>query len=397
MTIHKRNLVDYSLLTLFVASSGFPYFSSPNVYIFEFFMLLSVFILRRKSFDPKVILFFTFLILIFAIQSMIFNFFAPLTVFGFFIRVLNAYLIVKILGINFTLMYSKLLYYLSLISFTIYIPSVVLPSIWPFLRSLVPLFQWIDPTETHENIIIYTTQHLESFRNSGPFWEPGAFAGYLIIALIFSYIKNPSFKSKQNIVLLISILTTQSTTAFFALFVFLFFILYVYIKNIIFKIIVAAIILASGYFAFYNLDFLGKKVTEQLTLAQAADIKKDENTQRFLNVVRDIQDYENNELFGRGINSETRYSFGPKDQIRTVGLTDVLVKFGTPFFILMLIMLYTSIKSFVTATNKQNNLTNIGIFLSILVTLASEVYFNYPMYWSLLFLTTVYKLPRRSI
>lgn len=397
MTINKRRFVDYSILLLFIATSGFPYFSSPFFYILEFSILLYLFIFRRKKIELAAIVFFTILLIIFIAQTLIFNFFAPITVFGFFVRVLNAYLIIKILDIRFTEMYSKTLYYLSLISMIVYIPTALSPSMWPLFRSLIPLFNWINPLDTHESIMVYTLMHLESFRNSGPFWEPGAFAGYLTIAFIFSYISNPSLKSKQNIVLLLTILSTQSSTAFVALFIFLFFVNYVYIKNIFLKLLIILIIILSGYWAFFNLDFLGKKITSQLEMAQRSSIETNENTQRFLNVLRDIKDLEGHELVGRGVNPETRYSFGPKDQIRTVGISDIIVKFGIPFAILMLYMLIKSFDYYIRFhQHTQNRLLNAGVILTILVTLMSEVYFNFPMYWSLLFLIFAYKSPRRT-
>lgn len=77
------------------------------------------------------------------------------------------------------------------------------------------------------NIVLGKTPYIVSFfytwgwdhvftRNSGPFWEPGAFQGFINLAIIFiilnkSFIKNNKFKL---IIFIITLLTTQSTTGY---------------------------------------------------------------------------------------------------------------------------------------------------------------------------------------
>ena len=300
MTINKRRLIDYTMLLLFIASSGFPYFTTPAVYITELTLLILIFLSRRKSFDPYAIAFFLLLAVLTLLQTAVFDFFAPITTLGLFARVLSAYFIVKILDIRFTEYYVKTLYILSILSFAVYIPTLIIPSIGTALLNLTPLFQWLNPDSKSQNILIYTLSHLSSLRNSGPFWEPGAFAGYLIIAFIFSYTKTPKLFNKQNLVLLITILSTLSTTAFLALFVFLFFANYVHMKNIFIKIVAVSLIIFGSYQAFFSLDFLGKKITEQIERAQTSSIETDQNSQRFLNILRDMKDLQDHETVGRG-------------------------------------------------------------------------------------------------
>ena len=101
MTINKRRLIDYTMLLLFIASSGFPYFTTPAVYITELTLLILIFLSRRKSFDPYAIAFFLLLAVLTLLQTAVFDFFAPITTLGLFARVLSAYFIVKILDIRF--------------------------------------------------------------------------------------------------------------------------------------------------------------------------------------------------------------------------------------------------------------------------------------------------------
>lgn len=396
MKISRRRFTDYLLLSLFIASSGIPYFAAAPVYVFQAIVLLTIFILRMKSFDHIAISFFTGLLTLSFLQCIVFDFFPAITIFGLLARVLAAYLIIKLLSENFIKYYIRIMYIIALISWIFFFPILVIPSIGTALLNLAQLFNWMDPTTLYKTILIYNLSHLTSFRNSGPFWEPGAFAGYLTLAFVFSYTIKPKLFNKQNGVLLLTLLSTQSTTAFIALFIFLCFANYKYINNIFIKIFAVAIIGISGYYAFTSLDFLGEKIFAQLKIAQTSSIQTNDNSQRFLNIIRDFKDLEGHEILGRGANAETRYSFGPITQIRTVGWSDVLVKFGIPFFLLMMYMMYKSIDRFTHyQLQHKSHLYNIGIFITILITLMSEVYFNFPMYWSLLFLIFTYKLPRR--
>ena len=54
------------------------------------------------------------------------------------------------------------------------------------------------------------------FRNAGPFWEPGGFQGFIVIGLFFLINYKHLFKKTKilMIIFLVTILTTQSTTAY---------------------------------------------------------------------------------------------------------------------------------------------------------------------------------------
>ncbi len=397
MTIHKRTLIDYTLLVIFIAISGIPYISYPNLLIPIFLIFIVIFTLRKKMYDKKFLIFFYLLILITLIQTYFFTYFPIQTIVGLLLRVLIAYLIVILLDDKFIPYYINTMYIFSIISLVVYIPITIYPPLRDILlNNVVPLFDIFNfSSSVHKTMLFYNFYHSESFRNSGPIWEPGAFAGYLLLAFIFNYYTNHEGQRKKGIVLLVTIFTTLSTTAYLALFIFLFFIYYKKFKNILLKIMAVFIILFSGSYIFLNVGFLGAKIESQLLRAKNVDpYLEDTNTQRFLNILRDVKDFEGHEIFGRGTNPYTRYSYDPENQIRTVGLTDILVKFGIPFFLLMMFLLYRSIQLFLINCNQYNIVNTLGIYFSILMLLMSEVYFNYPLFWSLLFLPFIYPQKR---
>ncbi len=393
MKLYKRNFIDYTLLLLAIAVSGIPYFSNGTLLIPLFLVLFLVFLLRKNRLDWTFVLLLTFLLIITILQTYVFSFYSVQTLAGVFLRVINAYLIVKILGEKFIPYFINIMYGIAIVSFIIYFPILLFPSFKTFLlHNVVPILNVFDIANSQDRtIIIYNLRSI--YRNSGPFWEAGAFSGYLIIAFIFNFYSVDKYKIKKGIIFLITIVTTLSTTGYLALFVFLFFAYYKKIKNTLIRIMAIFIILTGGYFAFISFDFLGAKIERQIEFAQKRGIEKSSNSQRFLSILRDLRDFRGHELIGRGANDFTRYDLNPGEPfiIRSVGLTDILVRVGIVFFLYMFYLLYKSICAYLEKLHKNNYIDCLAIFVTILITLMSETYFNHPLFWSFLFLQIIYK------
>ncbi len=396
MKINKKNLIDSILLSICIAISGFPYFTLAALHI-PIFILLTIFFLQRKrQLDKNILLFLVFLLIITLIQTLVFNFYAIQTIVGVFLRVINAYLIVKILGNNFISCFINILYVISIISLIVYFPILLSPQIGELLLNLSNFFEVINIADSeHPNILVYNLHHIESDRNSGPFWEPGAFAGYLMPAYMFNTLSKNS-QSKKTIIFFITIISTLSTTAYIGLFIFYFLLYFHKIKNILLRYIVYFIIISSASYSFFNLDFLNKKIQHQFESAKNLGAYGSDDTQRFINILRDMEDFRGHEIIGRGSSDYTRFLYDPENQIRTVGLTDILVRYGLPFFTLIMVLLYRSLSDYFSYNGYKEKIYSIGAFLAILTLLMSEVYFNFPIYWCFLFLTFVYSKPKNK-
>lgn len=393
MRINKRNFVDYFVLSLYVAISGIPAFHSKIISILEFSILFFLFIGRKKLFNSTFIWFFVLLLIMTLFQALKFQFFSIITSAGFFIMVFSAYLIVKILEEKFILYYINIMYVIAISSLVFFVIFTIIPSLTSFfVHTITPIFSSLN--SIYDTFILYNITYKEGYlKNSGPFWEPGAFAGYLIVAYIFNFFTSAEKITKKNIVLLVTIFTTLSTTAYLTLFVFYTFIYYKKIKNIALKVAGTTLIIASGIYAYNSLDFLGEKIEHQLKIAQTADLQQGDETQRFITILRDMQDLKGHEIVGRGGNDFTRYDLSPTDKliIRTVGLTDILVRVGIVVYIIMFYFIYKSICFYLEWMNEKKIMYCVGIFVAILFTLMSEVYFNFQFYWSLLFMQFVYR------
>lgn len=395
MKINKQKFVDYSLLTLFIGASGIPYISDPKMNVLLFVLLALTFFHRKRQLNAYFILFAVILFIITLLQTLKFDFISPMTTIGLFTMVSNAYLMIKVLGDRFIDYFVTVMYYIAMISLVFVILFFFSPALGHFVKySITPMFGPLNIAHSpHMSILVYNLSHIDGFRNSGPFWEPGAFAGYLLIAFMLNFVKEQIQFTKKSIIILVALLTTFSTTGFFALFIFMFFAYYKKFKNILFKVIVTGTLIAGGVYAYFSLDFLGKKIHEQIVKETSQkEFFNARNTGRFVTIIRDMKDLKGHEFIGRGGNFATRFDYSNgKVILRSVGLSDVIVRYGIPFFIVMLYFLNRSICAYLFFISvRENRSICTGIFIAMVTLLISENYFNYSMYWSLLFLLFAY-------
>ena len=101
-------------------------------------------------------------------------------------------------------------------------------------------------------------------RNCGPFWEPGAFQGFLNLSLFFELTMKQArdkFWITRVAILIITIVTTFSTGGYIVLFTIL---IYYFSQdktiNPVFKILFTIAGLCVFYYLYYKLDFLGSKI-----------------------------------------------------------------------------------------------------------------------------------------
>jgi len=402
MLLNKKNSIDYIAIVILIFISGNLTFINQTVLFLTFIFSTLLFFYRLNKLDTTFIYFLLTLFIILILQSLKFNFFPINTYLGVFIRILVAYFILKSIGVSFIDKFIKVMYYISILSLIFYISILIVPGLEQLLITNFTTFAVTDIGSTIRYSILglYTILPDLIFKNAGPFWEMGAFGGYLVLTLLFSLLKDSNLKSKINIILIITILTTQSTTAYISLVLLLFIIYFKEIKSIFLKILMSLIILSGAFYAYVSLEFMSEKIEHQLEMATMINTNNLENadSQRFINILKDWNDIQGHEIIGRGPHSSTRYSSRNfKQEIRTVGSTDMIVRYGYPFFILMLYFIYISVSNYSKYLNNQNMFQSIGIVFLVLVLLMSEIYFLYPLFWILLLLQYVYKIENEDV
>jgi hypothetical protein len=396
--INKARVTDYTIMFLLVAVTGIPFFKVGDItFLILLFCLAGfVFLYRKLKFDRFFFFFLLLYSMVMVAQMVKFNFLPLNTYLGVFIRIFIAYLTVRILGGNFTKYYVNIIYVLSIIGFFIYVPQLIVPGFGRFLATSVspllrnPLYAgdiWYAP-----DIILYVfNSGVGTFRNCGAFWEPGAYAGFVIIAMIFHYLDSRTITDKKSIVLMLALLSTMSTTGIIALGFFL--VLFLGNKVApIYKIILIPSIIAAIVIAFTSLDFLGDKITSQL------DVANTHHNTRFKSAVLDLRDFAENPVLGLGRDDKTRHKgiTNPILTHRTNGITNYLVTYGIFIFLFYFGSIYYALHKICLKNSYHPKYAIYGMLLVLIIGF-SEVFFSLPFFYALAMLHMVIELPEQSI
>lgn len=206
---------------------------------------------------------FLFIILI---QPLYLPFFPIVTTIHYVLMISVASMLVVLCGKDFPRMFSGIIFCLAIISLVCYI--------YVYSGGTIPFYH-IDDTLIDDGYImrvynIYYTQlgnPIDGFnvtRNCGPFWEPGAFQGFLNLSLWFELTYNRErdiYWRIRIIVFIITILTTLSTGGYVALFVVLFFYLLTDKHHVsALRFVWLVLLLVIAVYLSLNLSFLWNKI-----------------------------------------------------------------------------------------------------------------------------------------
>ena len=207
-----KNLTDYFVVWALIAVSGFPYFMISQAYFtILFVVVLILFFKRSLLFDPRTLIVFGAFLLVESMQFLFIKPYDPIMIMGTFIRLSVAMIIIKLVSVKFTQYFTNIIVFFTVLSFFFFITSIVYPGFFNFFKnSICPLFDspFADKDSFYQpwpTIIIYCFHEciLKEFRNPGPFWEPGLFAVFLNLALLFNLIEVKRIITVKNVILIV--------------------------------------------------------------------------------------------------------------------------------------------------------------------------------------------------
>ena len=224
-----RSLIEHLLVLMSILASGSLYYTSySNPFLLLYFSIcISTLPLLKKFNLSKYYFFYALISICFLLLHplLLGNLDIPSIYFGYCIRIACFLIVISILGHhNFSLTYLRIMLFLCSLNLILYISNVYLFQYSQSLPSLLPdLRTWDD--FTFKNYIFYfaptgidgnnAVAYSSFIRNTGLFWEGGAYQYFLNLALILSlYIKKNPIFSFPNWIFVISILTTFSTTGY---------------------------------------------------------------------------------------------------------------------------------------------------------------------------------------
>lgn len=227
---NKPLLLDYTIVFLFICISGNPFFCywslSSAVLLF---ICICCFISNHNfsllKFIESIKLYLLLFISLFCAQNLICDNISISTQINYLVKILGAALIYYYYNERFRNIYLNIITFISIVSLIGYIYILMggeIPNIFG---------KGFANSDSIHTVIIYNYDINFNFgRNSGMFWEPGAFACYLLVTPLF-FIDNILLFVKNNkwkvLFLICALITTFSTTGYLMLSLYG----YLYFKN----------------------------------------------------------------------------------------------------------------------------------------------------------------------
>lgn len=304
---------------------------------------------------------------------------------------LGGFSVMTILKSKFPYAYFNAIYILSLISIIFFILMQT--------TNIIIDISFLNSNSAYQGFFIYNIRNGEIIlgRNCGPFWEPGAFAGYITIAFILFFnnwrllYKYHKFKC---LILIFTLLTTFSSQGYIVAFLLIAskYLLQLKKKNMFVVSIGITLFISVSVFTFNKMDFLREKMVNQLELAENwEDDKSLHSANRFTTTLLDLDIISKYLFFGKTndhnilyedypfiikyyVNEDGSYGSGS-------GMTGFIASNG---IILFLLWLFPTIKSFKIY---YGNMKVAFILLTIVFALGQgEAYLAYILFWSFPFL-----------
>ena len=239
---------------------------------------------------------------------------------NFLFKLYLAFLVVGYLQSSMRYTYLRVMYWLALISLLFFSIQIVIGPVGVNF-------------DRYKTLFLYNTIPTGSglSRNSGMFWEPGAFQGYIMIVPLL-YINNIKYLwnnyRKECVVLIITLISTQSTTGYIAFAILL---AYILITSDLpfatkYTLLLTVTLFIIGLFSY--LSFLGDKISEEY----AATMKLKEGELSWSRMGSFYLDYQNiikHPIIGNGFLMEMRYgSLGKHLEGISNGFTGSINMFG---------------------------------------------------------------------
>ncbi len=299
---------------------------------------------------------------------------------------------VALVGYSFIYIYIRIIYILAIIAIVLFVPILISPGFHDMLLSISPIVvEKIKSTDvwdaTSRNILLlhFPPDFYEGLiRNSGPFWEPAAFGGNLMLAIMFNTLSSGKIINKMNTIFFIAVITTFSTTTYLALGVFISGYAIIRTQDKLMKGLIVLMMAMAMAGCLTQLDFLGKKIIAEFEEAEYAAFMEGGDT-RVASAMLDLREISQSAwevCFGMGTHPDVRVKTADKEVVRSNGITDLLVDFGLVFFLITFILLA---RTWLRLARMSRVETSLGVlaFITVILLSFSEIYFIYLLFKTL--------------
>jgi len=359
--LEKFKFLFITFLLMFI--SGNPIFIYSNnlqrLYVLLFIGILLLYVYLRCPKYNIVIPFISLFIVIMFVQVII-DLSPVNTVLFYVIKITIGVFLISIIGNNFTNMYFKLIYILSIISI-----------IGFMYNRFFGIFPGIPMTDISQSLILYNQVGFLD-RNSGMYWEPGAWQGYINLSLLL-VMNNPNFIKKNVfpiLIIIISLILTFSTTGYIVFFSIVLFYLLNNTKRIISKVFFLFVfILISGYI-FTQSSFLNDKIEDEVKYMYISGSSNNAGT-RFSDIAKYQNIIKEHAFSGIILSSDKSYQMGGVSngfilQIMSWGIFGVLIYY---------FVLYKNFRK------KSSRVYSIYSVFVVFLLMQGEGFLFHPLFW----------------
>jgi hypothetical protein len=382
------------MMLLVVALSGNPALSSPGVakvIIPATVVLLgvAVFAKKRPAGPHQGFLILALFSAITAVQVAHFQVFSAVTILGLFCRMAVAYCLVVLIP-DFAGTYVRVMLLLAALGLVFYLSYQAGTLVGIDIAALArPLALNVATNFGSSSFLFHTyfSDPPDSYRNAGMFWEPGAFAGYLNLALVFLCLIRARFTNRdfyiRFAVLSVCLLTTESTVGYIAYAVVVCLAIMTRARRAgrasILPYLGIIVALALFWVLAANLKFMAPKIQHSVLVAttQAPGWQVD----RLGTILFDLDYIAARPLTGWGMLGETRLALNPElteDEIngRGNGLSNFAATFGLPALV---VWLYFSYQTLLQLSSRRKMFALMGVLILVIV-LNDECFLNFPFF-----------------
>jgi len=400
---------DIVLITLLIIANGnnpfrdFLYIISGSL-AYGFWVVLIVlfyiFFSKRIVINNAILMYYLYGFILVVAQFYVFPKSDIIKAMAFFVIILFPYLIIKFINKESVKYFPIVMVRLIQLSFIFWIPTLIFDLVSGSVLNIISphsLFQDVHGINQYTHAIIHNFRsslpnNYGFTRNCGMFWEPGAFAGtIMMVYIIFIYASPKYYTNKQkrriDIWLSMGLISTFSTTGLIV-FPILFFIDKAYVKGglskrIINFFLILPVIIIIVYFAYIYLPVLNEKIIAQYELAMTSGRGSDAT--RFGSLVFLWQKIVDSPWLGTGmyLGAEwkkivliTGYN---SDNAIGNGMFIYIAKGGVLFFIGIMILMFKGLR------NLFDIKYSIFFIFILMLILQGENWMGYPLIYAFMF------------
>jgi hypothetical protein len=389
---------DVVLVVLLLVLSGNPGIYSvlggEEVVLTLATVVLAALVMSRRStlVPPRVLWVGGALVAILVLQSFAFGFLPIVTILGLVTRLFVGAAVVTLV-IDFPSTYVRAMVAIAIYALVMYgLDQVSLAAGLGFRDLFAPLERWVGMDADHRYALVYTFTVLDgTYRNAAFFSEPGLFAGYLLLALLFLMFRTHAFERRLVIryvaILVVALASTFSTAGYVTLPIVLAAIGLRYADRLdgvprrwglasVFVLGCGAVWIVSE-----SSSFLEDKIVSQyesfIEEGQGYEIT------RFGAALMDVQALEERPLFGWGLHESTKYELTPElaELSPSGGVTGWARSFGLVGLAILVAALWRGSREL----SRHPIARGYAVFAMLLIA-QPNTFLNYPLFIGLLFL-----------